>query len=56
MGHLLFTYGMKLLGWLVFEDKDRYLLTNQPKGCVEEIKIRRERLKKPTCHVVGNFP
>jgi hypothetical protein len=29
--------------WLVFEDKDWYLLTNQLMGSVEEIVIRKER-------------
>jgi hypothetical protein len=29
--------------WLVFEEKDWYLLTNQLMGCVEEIVIRKER-------------
>jgi hypothetical protein len=27
------------MGWLVIEDKDWYLLTNQLMGCVKEIKI-----------------
>jgi hypothetical protein len=29
---------MKLMGWLILEDKDWYLLTNQLMGCVKEIK------------------
>jgi hypothetical protein len=34
---------MKLMGWLVLEDKDRYLLTNQIMRLVEDIKIRKGR-------------
>jgi len=36
---------MKLMGWLVLEDKDYFLLSNQLMGCVEEIKIRRKKYK-----------
>ncbi len=40
--------------WLLLEDKDYFLLSNQLMGCVEEIKIRRKKKKKITC-VVGNL-
>jgi hypothetical protein len=33
---------MKLMRWLVLEDKDYFLLSNKLMGCVEEIKIRRK--------------
>jgi len=31
------------MGWLVFENKDWYLLTNQLMGCVEKIRLKKGR-------------